>query len=176
MPEDLENKFERCEPDDPHRCQTVHADQQCPFRAVEGSKYCTRHGGNVGEKKRDMQLYMAALYKDRIGEHIEHPKVKTLREEIAILRITLDYTLEHCKNAKDVLLYSGKILELTREIAKIVVSCQKLEAAMGYVLDKSQALAWVQEVLDFITEEIKDPDKLQKLARQMIDSLDKRTL
>lgn len=164
--------------EDPDRCQAVFDGGQCRHKRFPPSKYCPMHGGHAHaaqSAKKDARLYLAALYKDRIGEHADHPKIKTLREEVGILRITLDNVLGRCRDEKDMLLHTSRIVELAREIGKLVTSTTKLEQVMAHVLDKNQALAWIQEILELISTEISDPDTLQKLATKMIESLEKRT-
>lgn len=183
-----ENVFQRCEPDDPSRCQATGGTGQCPYRAVgtrangqaewEGSKYCPRHGGNKfaeAQRKESARLYLSAKWKEKIGNQAYHPKYKSLREEMGILRMTLETRLDFCQSAQDLLMYSGSITELVREIGKMAKVAHGIEKDMGHLLDKDQAEAWVMQLLQLIGNYVTDPDQLQKLAEDMVASLEEFT-
>lgn len=183
-----ENVFTRVEADDPSRCQATGQHGQCPYRAVGsreaegepwiGSKYCPRHGGNKqseGEKKQRSQMYLAALWQDKIGRQAYHPQYKSLREEMGILRMTLENRLGACKTDQDLLMYSGQITELVREIGKLAKVAHGIEKDLGHLLDKAQAEAWVQEIVGIISAFVSSPDDLQKISEDLIASLEART-
>lgn len=185
--------FQRVEPDDPNRCQATHARFQCPFRAVgsrirnpknpdeliwEGPKYCPRHSGTqqtTESKTATTRIYLSALWKDKIGQQADHPKYKSLREEMGILRMTLDRKLDSCTDNTELLMYAGAITEMVREIGSLAKTAHAIEKDMGHLLDKPQAEAWIQELLGIISMYITDPATLQILAEDMILSLERRT-
>lgn len=181
--------FKRAErPDDPNRCQATGGAGQCPYLAIgtydpaskiwTGPKYCARHGGHrvlKNEDKESQRMYMAALWKDRIGYQADHPKYKSLREEMGILRMTLERRLDFCKDDSQLMMYSGQITELVREIGKLAKTAHAIERDMGHLLDKSQAEAWIQELVGIIGNYITDPGDLQNISEDMIASLEART-
>lgn len=180
-------KFERCETDDPSRCQGVGTHGQCPFRALgtrangaaawQGPAYCARHGANNHTErvnKESQRLYLAALWKDRIGEQANNPKVKGLREEMGILRMMVNEKLDSMKDRTELLMHSGQVTEMVREIGKLARTAHSIEKDMGQLLDKTQAESWVQELLTIISQYIDDTDILTALSEDMIASLERQ--
>lgn len=142
------------EADDPERCQGVTANGQCWHARIAHSEYCGMHGGNkAGEakKKKDMRLYQLAKFQTRVDEFATNPKVKGLREDIGILRMVLEMTLNRCKDESDLIMFSPKISELVMKIEKVVSSAHRLESNMGELLDKMAAMQLGEEIVQIIS-------------------------
>ena len=78
------------EQDDPRRCQHVFKTQQCWAEAAEGATMCMRHGGNKQQeanRKESLRNYQIGKFQARLEKHADSPIIKSLRDEIAILRI-----------------------------------------------------------------------------------------
>lgn len=184
----VEQKLTRVEPDDPSRCQAVHKGYQCPFRAVgtknletnewEGPKYCARHSGKTQSTQaaaEETRLYRLAQWQARLEQFADHPKVKSLREEIGVLRVVLEGKLESAKDQHSLLLMSGQIIELVRQIDKTVVSCHKIEKELGYVMDRPQAERFIQNILATLTMYVKDEMVLQLISDDIMEHLNEAT-
>lgn len=144
---------------DPKRCQGVTANGQCWHKRVEGSEYCGMHGGNkAGEaaRKKSVNLYRLERFKDRVDDFATNPKVKGLREDIGILRMVLEMTLNRCKDENDLIMFSPKISELIMKIEKVVTSAHRLESNMGELLDKMAAMQLGEEIVALITNGISE--------------------
>ena len=79
-------------PEDPHRCHQIVRDGQCLNLAVEGGSKCLAHGGHKeleSQRNTSLRLYRLGQWQQRSEELLTHPNIKTLREEIGILRILL---------------------------------------------------------------------------------------
>lgn len=161
-----EGIFKADGPDDPNRCQGVNSQGQCINKAVQlpSGKYgtfCLCHGGNKqveSEQKNDKRLYQLGKWQRQLEEQAEHVNIKSLREEIGILRVVMQERWSVIKDTTDLILASGPITDLVMKIEKLVASCHKLEGSMGQLLDKqailnfaSQVVAVVSEVLNTIT-------------------------
>lgn len=171
----IEHKLKRCEPDAPNRCQAIHKTHgQCPYSAVEGSKYCQRHGANKhfeAEKKKTLNMYRLQIWQQRLEEFAESEQATTLRNEIAILRITLEKILNQCHSNNDLLIYSQKISDLAVKIEKLITSSHRIEKSMGQLLDKSTALNFAGQVVEIISDYIEDPEVIDNISNAMIDAL-----
>ena len=147
---------------DPDRCQAVLANGQCRNKVVvakDGSKssFCPRHGGNRHAntvEKASLNNYQLGVWQARIERGVSSPTVKNLRDEIAILRMTLEARLADCKTPNDLLLHSGPIGDMILKIEKVVSSCHKLEKGMNQVLDRSTILNFGGRVIQIITATI----------------------
>lgn len=178
------NKFERAPyPEHPNRCQALGGAGQCPFlgkKLDDGTyhKYCIRHAGQTlrTAEQKSLRMYAAAQWQVKIGAQADHPKIKSLREEIGILRMTLDAKLDSIKDEHDLILNTQSLTTLVREIRETADKCNKIEMATGQMLDRSQALSFVQEIIGIITCYLDDdPDILQMIAEDMIGAYDKMT-
>lgn len=170
------DKFTRVEPDDPTRCQGLagKGSRQCPFQAIEGTPFCPRHGGNktsASEVKQNQRTYLLSMFKERTDRQADNSKLKSLREDVAVLRMMLETKLNKCTDDQQLLMQSGQIIEMVREITKTVKVCHELELSLNTVLDKAQAEAWVANIGQILSNIITDPDILEMVAEDMMESL-----
>lgn len=158
--------------DDPERCQAVGKHGQCPYKAVTGFKNCARHGGagqaNSASKK-VMSQYNLHIWQGRVNEFSEHENVKTLRDEVGVLRMLLENTLRLCKTQTDLLIFSAKIGDLVSKIEKLVTSCHRLETSSGMMLDKSAALHLAGQMVDIIGQHVADPEAIDLISRDIAE-------
>lgn len=165
-------EYERCEPDDPRCCQGVNKNGPCNLKAAEGQKFCRLHFGigNKHAEKTAMRNYQLNTYQHRVNQLADNDSVKSLREEIGILRMLLEQTINMCKSDTELLLYSNKISDLAMKIEKIVASCHKLELSSGALLDKSTVMM-LGDVIIQIIGEVCPPDKIQGVSDRIIKSI-----
>jgi hypothetical protein len=178
-------QFVRVPEDDPNRCQAVHAAFQCPYRAVgnhntetgewEGSKYCPRHGGNKkleSQRKETMRMYLAAKWKDRIGQQADHPRIKSLAEEIGIVRMMLDTKLNQITDEKMLVMQATGIVTLVNSLKDLVKTWQHVEKTSGEVIDRNKMGLFVQDLSEILSRYIADPDVLQMIGEDINDSIE----
>jgi hypothetical protein len=173
-----DNKFERCErEDDPLRCQGIgngNGVGQCMYRHVPGSQYCPRHGGGVQlnkNKEAALKNYKLTQYQARVGELSTNPEIKNLREEIGILRMTLENILNQCETANKLLLYTDKITNLTDKIEKLVRSCQHMEEKNNNLLDRKVVFIIADSIVTLVAQYIEDPDIVAILGEKICASI-----
>lgn len=183
----MESVFHRCAPDDPSRCQGVGKFGQCPFLAIgtrangaapwDGIKYCHRHQGasHIKERNKEARTYLVAKYQERIGFKATDPKIKSLREEMGILRMLLETKLNAVTDDTELLMQSGQISNLVQNIGQLIKVAHHIEKDMNILLDKSQAEQWVGELGEIIGRYIEDPEILSMISEDMIESLERRT-
>lgn len=168
----LEDKLIKVEEDDPHRCKAVVKNGQCGFRAYEKEQYCKMHGGgrvNAVTSIEKSRNYRFLKYQDRINHFADNDQVKSLREEIGILRMILEETVNKCKDDTDILIYSPKISETAMKIEKLVVSCHRLETSLGQTLDKTAILSMATRMVNIISEHISDQIIIDKIVNDIGD-------
>jgi len=172
-------------PEHPGRCQAVNSQGQCPNLgarldeddAAHRGPFCMAHGGNHAvnaqkkERVRNYQLTVAR-FRAQLDEKADSVGIKSLREEIAILRICLEERLNKCHDAMDLILQSGSISDMVMKINTVVQSCHKLEGSMGHLLDKQAILQFAQAVIGIISREIiDDPEKINIIADAILSEL-----
>lgn len=160
--------------DDPERCQGVTSQGQCSNKAVEGSQFCIAHGGNqaVAKLQKDsLRNYRLTKWKARIQRQSESPGIKSLREEIGILRMLMEERLNSLQSETDLLLQSQQISELVMKINVVVKNCHALEGSMGQLLDKQAILQFAGRIIDIIAVEVADESKIESIADKIMSAL-----
>ena len=144
----------------PNRCQGNDRAGQCRVYAMRDSdgnfvsKFCARHGGHNGltaAKKQAKYAMNLGKWQDRVGELAGSSSIKSLRQEIGVMRMMLESRLSRVKTEVDLEQAIGPIGEMILKIEKLVVSCQKIEEKMGATLDKSAVLSIATQILEVIS-------------------------
>lgn len=168
----VENKFERCEPDDPNRCQASGDKGQCTYKAIDGFQYCPRHNASrkAEAQRESLRNYRLGKFQARVEEFADSDKVKCLREEIGITRILLEEIINQCNTGVDMIMYSNKISDLVTRIDKLVNSCHRLEQSTGMLLDKQALQQLADNIITIITKHV-DDDAAGAIATEIMETL-----
>jgi hypothetical protein len=170
------SKFKRVADDDPKRCNAVAGINQCHYEAIENSKFCAMHAGfgHSGRTKEDQAKqfnYNLHKYRARVIDFAENPQVKSLREEVGVLRLLLEETLNKCHDTTELMIYSNKISDLVLKIERLVSSCHNLEAKTGQLLDKTVVLKLAENLVRILNGYIDDIDLLDQLSKDITTML-----
>lgn len=167
--------IQRCEPDDPRRCQSVIASSgQCHNLAVEGTSYCECHGGSSTARKNEqaeLRTYRLKKYQARLTEFAESDKIKSLRDEIGILRILIEERLNICQTDLDLMMHSSVLSDLVMKVEKLVSSCNRLEGQLGTMLDKTQAMQLGAEIVEIIARHVESEETVDGIANEIAQSI-----
>lgn len=159
---------------DPERCEGVDSHGQCRYKRVATSKFCPRHGGNralAKEEEGKVRNYHLTTWRNRVNKFADNPEIKSLREEIGIIRMMIEVVLEKCKDENDLLIFSGKIQDLIGQAQKLVESCHKLEERTGVLLDKQTILTLADTMVRLIGEHVQDADALDMIATKLVEAV-----
>lgn len=174
-----QNLHERVEPDDPRRCQHVIPNRgQCILVQVEGSKFCINHGGSIALKQAKtatLRNYRLNKFHQEIREKSDSSEIKSLRDEIGILRHILQEKINQCNDTHDLLLQSGPISDLVMKIDKVVVSCNRLETQLGGMLDTTQAFQLAAEFIEIISKYVDDEEALSAISNEFSQTISRPT-
>lgn len=164
---------------DPDRCQGLIANGphagQCNYRASPGSKFCSLHGGHNAvnqEKKAAIRNYKLRQYQERVGELADSTSIKDLREEIGIIRMTLEAILNQCENPNKLLIYSGQITNLVMMVSKLIQTCQQLEERNNNLLERKVVIIIADSIVTLIGQYITDPEVLNELGARICESVE----
>lgn len=192
----ITRKLVDANPDDPMRCQASGSggEGQCRFLSVDGLirdgwieepikidrpiRNCPKHGGLSvfkQEEKKRVHDYRLQVWQERIHEFSESDKIKSLRGEIAILRMLAETLLAQCHTNHDLMMFSGKISDLMMKIEKLVRSCDRLESSMGMLMDRSTALVLAGRIVDIISEHVKEPEIVDAISNGIITAISEVT-
>jgi hypothetical protein len=162
-------------PEDPQRCQAHTGARQCTFKRIEGADFCGAHKGSAHkhfQEKASLSNYRLTVYQGRLLDKKGSSEIKSLRDEIGILRILMEERLNQCKTDVDLMINAGVIGDLTMKIEKLVTSCHKLEGSMGELLDKQALIQFANEMISIIGEEVKDPEVVDKIASKLLGRME----
>lgn len=159
-------------PEAKNRCQAVTSQGQCLNQAMPGMAWCTVHGGNVqakSQEKASLSNYRLGLWQAKLERQTSSTQLKSLRDEIGILRILLEEKMNKCQDVTDLILQSAGISDLVVKIEKLVTSCNKLESSLGELMDKQAILRFAGSVISIITETLgEEPEKVNEIASKIL--------
>jgi len=162
----------RAAPDDPNRCQGVCSYGQCPNLAVLGGTVCRIHGGAGQQRsveRKSLRNYRIGIYQARLERFADSDIIKSLREEIGLLRILVETRFASCKTDMDLMLQSGPIADLIMKVEKTVTSCHSMEDKLKQVLDKQALIQFAGEVVGIVGEALPDaPDKIDTISNGIL--------
>lgn len=171
-----DNKFVRWNEKHHHpneRCEGTVAAGQCPNCKVPGADYCFLHGANKQLQSKNIgavKNYQLKRWQERVGQMADSQGVKSLREEVGILRVILEEMMNKCEDSTDLLLYSQKMSDLVMKIERLVVSCDKLENRMGLLLSKDSVLQLAATYVQIINNYVVEPEVIEKISQDMIQA------
>jgi hypothetical protein len=167
--------FTKVPADSPLRCQGKTRAGQCPNKRAENSEYCHVHGGHNGIKKQskeNLRNYNLAKFRLEVNQKADSQIVKSLREEIGILRLLLETYINKADSPHDLIMMSGPISDLVLKIEKLVSSCHRLESSLGHLLDKQAIVHFASIVINIISENIDDEDKMSRISDGILGHID----
>lgn len=144
------------------------------YQVVEGTERCPRHGGpaqsNSKKKDRAMQ-YRSEIWGRRLKEFGNSNEVKSLRDEIGILRLLMEETLNRCHDSSQLLVFSARIQAIANDIQRLVTACDRLEKSMGEMMDKPTAIKFAGQLIEICASEIEDVDALDRISHRVIEAM-----
>lgn len=161
-------------PEHPNRCQGIGRGEQCMMFAMPNVTNCALHGGGNQVRSKEaasLKNYQLTNFRARLERHSGSSNIKSLRDEIGILRMMMETRLEKCHDDMDLMLQSGPIADLVLKIDKLVTSCHKLEGSMGELLDKTAIIQFANVVTSLIAEEVTDPAAMNRIADKIIEAM-----
>lgn len=165
-------KMERAKSDE-ERCTEEYKHGPCPYAVVENSNKCRMHGGHIAAnafERKQVHEYRVGRWEKRIREFAQSDEIKSIRQELGVMRMLLEETLNFCKDADDLMLHSTKIIAMADEINKLVITCVKVEDRLGAVIDKSAVINLGDQILKVIKDHV-PPDKYELVAKTIINQI-----
>lgn len=173
-PVDLRVISKVADPADPTRCKTATQDGQCLNKAVPGCNNCMIHGGAgqlVAQAGVGLKNYRLSKFQAQVARMGNSDGVKSLRDEIGILRMIMEEQLNRCEDASDLMIASHTITDLVLKIEKVVVSCTKLESSLGQTMDKQALLNFASQVIGIIGNHVTDSETLDAISDNILKAL-----
>jgi len=125
--------------------------EQCVYESIPGTNYCSKHQTHkltVLEKRQ----YNVDKWKARIGEKTNTNSIYNLREDIGVVRVIMETTLNKCQTEDDLMLRAPAILDITSRIERLIMSSVKLEERLRNLLDVKQVAMFAEATINAVNE------------------------
>lgn len=161
----------------PNRCQRVIVGGQCTNEALPGVRYCERHTGSQGNEMKHY-LITGKLLGDSARRHAGVNEIKSLRDEIALTRATVEILVNSIETQAELTAAMPRIHAGVLAIEKLVNTCHQMEVKLGVLLDKAALLTLAQSIINIISEAVKDlPNRdaiVERVAADIIEAIAKQ--
>ncbi len=161
------------DPADPRRCKYSYPHEQCWREAEPGCEYCLAHGGKSTALAEDTRLYHLAEVdsRTRLAELSSHERIKSLREEIALVRILIEKRMNMIKTEADLLSACGPINNMLLTLEKLIKSCHALEQSLGELLSKQSVVRLGQSICEIVIEELQGIEGHEEIIDRIVERL-----
>lgn len=156
-------------PDSEYRCTFMTARGQCLFARVPGHDKCEKHIRKGQLAKLDRMKYKLNKYLQRVEELGEGDDVLNLRQELGILRMTLEELLMRCEREEgefQLLLQVSNISDLAMKIERLVMQCAKLESMSENVLREQDIIRIANKFIAVVQDFIPD-DQMPEVVKRL---------
>lgn len=154
------------------RCEHTSKSGQCYHTAVEGSKFCADHCRDPQAGSKRQYMLNKAIYQQRYSAFAESDDLRTLKDEIAILRMVMQERLNMIGSDSEMLASCGQIASLAVTIERLVKSCHTLESRLGSLLAKPTLLGIANDMVQILLQELADQPNYEVL----VDKISERIL
>jgi len=144
-------------------------------RETNGSNRCSHHGGNIADEiiaREESRNYDLQRYRARLATKADAPNIKSLTEEIGILRLMIEARLNACADDNDLMMQSSAIALLINSTDKLISSSHKMDFINKNYVSKGELAQFATEVVTIVNTYVKDPDVLEAIANAIIAKLD----
>lgn len=164
------------EANSPVRCQHVGGEAQCYYKRLEGNyQYCPAHAPVYHpELRREVALrrYKLASIHARVEDFIKDSNFKSLREEVALLRHSLEQLMNNLQTPWDFVVYGGRVESMIDKIGRTLSLAHKLDVSTGEMFDKANMMAFTDEILQAISSEVSDAESLKRISLRINNAIE----
>ncbi len=121
----------------------------------------------------DTRLYHLAEVdsRTRLAELSSHERIKSLREEIALVRILIEKRMNMIKTEADLLSACGPINNMLLTLEKLIKSCHALEQSLGELLSKQSVVRLGQSICEIVIEELQEIEGHEEIIDRIVERL-----
>lgn len=152
------------------RCQGISKNgEQCVYEQVPGHKYCNAHMRGVNSiTALEKRQYNVDKWKAKIKEKTDTNSIYNLREDIGIIRVVMETTLNKCQTDDDLLMRAPAILDTVTRLERLITSSVKLEERLRSLLDIHQVAMFAEATINAVNDalnglDMSDEDKTSAL-------------
>lgn len=100
---------------------------------------------------------------------LKSQRLKSLIEEVVLVRVTLEKVINQIQQDSDVILYADKIQSLANTIKNLMEGSQKLQEKNGELIDRTTLFELVDKIIVVILKYVTDPDTLALLGAEIYE-------
>lgn len=158
---------------DPRRCKFSYPHEQCWHEAEPGCEYCIVHGGRSKANAEETRLYHLAEVDNRrrLAELSEHDKIKSLREEIGLVRMLIEKTMNAAKTEAELLSSCGSLNNMFLTAQRLIKTCHELEQSTGELLTKATVYRLAQTMCEIVMEELQGVEGYEDIIGRIADRM-----
>lgn len=145
--------------------------EQCNQNAVEGSKYCAKHSSDPQVGARRQYMLNKAKYQQKYLDFAKSSELRTLTDEIAILRMVMSERLNMITNDSEMLASCGQLASLALTIEKLVKTCHTLESRLGTLLAKPALLGIANDLVQILLLELVNVPNYEDLVDRISEQI-----
>lgn len=161
------------DPADPRRCKHSFPHEQCWNEAEAGCDNCLAHGGKSTALAEEKRLYQLAEVEDRakLAHFSTHERIKSLREEIGLVRLLIEKRINLIKNEADLLAACGPLNSMFLTLEKLIKSCHTLDQSLGELLSKDTVVRLGQTICNIVIEELQGLEGHEAIIDRIVNRL-----
>jgi hypothetical protein len=158
---------------DPRRCKAPTPMGQCENVAVDGSEYCEAHARPRTGPSPTKRIYMLNKLeaRTRLAELADHEDVKSLREEIGLLRMVVEEQWNKINNDTDFQLRWPSVQSAIRDVHKLVKDCHVIEQNLGVLLSRQSILRLGQQICQIIVNRLEGIPNYEQIVDQIVKDI-----
>jgi len=111
--------------------------------------------------------YANEYLKDKVEKFLNDPNIKSIRDELALLRALLQNALDKVENEETLQEHSGTVQLLSEKVVSCAATLVRIEDGMNLNLNVIELQAVANQIVAIIKQEIQDPKVQEKLAKRI---------
>ena len=164
------------DPNDPRRCKAITSQGQCTKEACDNGTFCAFHskGDDVDSELKNYLITNSEIA-GLTAHYSQVESLKSLREEIALVRALATERLKMVESDADFLKACGQVNTFMLTLDKLINSCLRLEVHVGTLLSKAAAVEMAKSIVKILTEELSEIGGFEgivdRISEQIMDTI-----
>jgi hypothetical protein len=138
------------------QCEYITPGGQCSNDAIDGMRFCVRHGGQKSSQIMiDQYRISSKLLGDAPARHAAADEIKSLRGEIALVKSLLEARLNMIENQAELVAAMPQLKDFALAVEKLATACHNMDVKLGTLLDKQALMSLAQDIIQIIDRAIR---------------------
>jgi len=159
---------------DPRRCKAASCDGQCRNVAEDGDDYCRAHLSTPpAAPARRMRKYLLVKAEDQalLARYVDDDDLKSLREEIALVRMMIQNTLADAQTNMDRINAYSKVNTYMLTLERVMKTSHALEKSLDQLVSKSTLIRLGKQLCHIILDKLEGVPNYEQLVDALIPEI-----